>query len=45
MVDSFGFFWDRDNFLHGSWYSALFWDENNVGKHNDGLGFAEQFLH
>lgn len=45
MTGSFGFVWDREDFLHGSWYSAVFWDENNVGKHTDGLGFAEQSLH
>lgn len=31
--------------LHGSWYSAVFLDENNVGKQTNVLGFAEQSLH
>ena len=27
-----GFHWDRVNFLHGSWYGAMFWicGENSV---------------
>lgn len=31
--------------LHGSWYNAVFLDENNVRKQTNVLGFAEQSLH
>ena len=42
-----GFGWDRVNFLHSSWYGAMFWicAENSVDNTRDVLVIAEQCLH